>query len=143
VDGLIEHRHPSLAQSLELLARIREEAESRSLRLALCVVDSGGHVIASQRMDGAAPGAMQLAVGKAYTAVLWGMPSGSFMGSTQPGGEDWGFNATDRRTVVYPGGLPLFAEGMLVGGAGASGGAAAEDEECASAAARSLGFSVD
>ena len=46
--------------------------------------------VVSQRMDGAALGALRLAVGKAYTAVLWGMPSGSFTQSTQPGGEDWG-----------------------------------------------------
>ncbi len=65
------------------------------------------------------------------------------MGSTQPGADDWGFNATDRRIVVYAGGLPLFADGQLVGGIGASGGTAAEDEACATAAALSLGFAVE
>jgi uncharacterized protein GlcG (DUF336 family) len=93
-------------------------------------------------MDGAALGAMQLAVGKAYTAVLWGMPSGDFMASTQPGGDDWGWNATDQRIVVYPGGVPLYADGALVGGIGASGGAAAQDEECVKAAALALGFAI-
>jgi uncharacterized protein GlcG (DUF336 family) len=143
MDGLIEHRHPSLDQSLELIAGVRAEGESRSLALAMCVVDGGGHVIASARMDGAALGALQLATGKAYTAVLWGMSSGSFMQSTQPGGEDWGFNVTDPRVVVYAGGVPLYADGALVGGLGASGGTAAQDEECVTAAARSLGFSTD
>jgi uncharacterized protein GlcG (DUF336 family) len=85
------------------VSRVRSEAEARSLALAVCVVDPGGHVIASARMDGAALGAVRLAVGKAYTAVLWGMPTGAFMESTQPGGADWGFNATDDRIVVYAG----------------------------------------
>jgi uncharacterized protein GlcG (DUF336 family) len=143
VDGLVEHRHPSLDQSLELLAVVRAEAESRALALAICVVDAGGHVIASARMDRAALGAMRLAHGKAYTAVLWGAPSGSFMQSTQPGGEDWGFNVTDPSLVVYAGGIPLFADGRLVGALGASGGTAAQDEECVTAAARSLGFGTD
>jgi uncharacterized protein GlcG (DUF336 family) len=143
VDGLVEQRHPSLAQALELLARTRAEAESRSLALAIAVVDAGGHVIASQRMDGAALGAMRLAVGKAYTAVLWGTTSGSFMETTQPGGEDWGFNATDERIVVYAGGVPLLADGRLVGGLGASGGTAAEDEACVTAAALALGFAIE
>ena len=142
VDGLVDARHPSLALALELLARVRAEAEQRSLALASAVVDSGGNVVASQRMDGAALGAMRLAVGKAYTAVLWGTRSGTFMETTQPGGEDWGFNATDDRVVVYAGGIPLLADGVLVGGLGASGGAAADDEACVEAAAVALGFTV-
>ena len=143
MDGLIEHRHPSLTLALELLAVVRAEAEARSLQLAMCVVDAGGHVIASQRMDGAALGAMPLAVGKAYTAVLWGARTGDFTESTQPGGADWGWNTTDARIVVYAGGVPLFADGQLVGGVGASGGSAADDEACVVAAVRTLGFSSE
>ena len=141
--GLVEHSHPSLDLALDLLARARAEAESRSLALALAVVDAAGNVVASQRMDGAALGAMHLALGKAHTAALWGMPSGAFMQSTQPGGEDWGFNIADRRIVVYAGGVPLFVEGRLVGAAGASGGTAEQDEACVAAAARALGFSAE
>ena len=143
MDGLIEQRHPSLALALELLAAVRAEADARSLQLAMCVVDAGGHVIASQRMDGAALGAMRLAVGKAYTAVLWGARTGDFTESTQPGGADWGWNTTDERIVVYAGGVPLFSAGQLVGGVGASGGAAADDEACVVAGVRALGFVVD
>jgi uncharacterized protein GlcG (DUF336 family) len=142
VDGLVETRHPSLEHALELLVRVRAEATARSLTLAACVVDAGGHVVATQRMDGAALGAMRLAVGKAHTAVLWGTSSGTFMETTQPGGEDWGFNVADRRVVVYAGGVPLFDGGDLVGGLGASGGTAAQDEECAVAAARAVGFTI-
>src|SRR5882724_115231 len=140
MDGLIEERRPSLAKALELLAAVRAEADARSLQLAMCVVDAGGHVIASQRMDGAALGAMRLAVGKAYTAVLWGARTGDFTESTQPGGADWGWNTTDERVVVYAGGIPLIVDGLLVGGLGASGGAADEDEACVVAAADALGF---
>jgi uncharacterized protein GlcG (DUF336 family) len=42
--------------------------------------------------------------------------------------------------VVYAGGIPLLADGELVGAIGASGGAATEDEECVLAAASALGF---
>jgi uncharacterized protein GlcG (DUF336 family) len=140
VDGLIERRQISLELALGLLARVREEAVSRDLALAVAVVDPAGNVVASERMDGAALGALQLAIGKAYTSVLWGMPSGDFMQSTQPGGDDWGWNATDPRIVVYAGGVPLFAAGELVGGVGASGGTATEDADCVVAATRSLGF---
>jgi uncharacterized protein GlcG (DUF336 family) len=91
-------------------------------------------------MDGAALGAMPLAVGKAYTAVLWDTPTAAFAASTQPGGADWGWNATDPRIVVYAGGVPLHADGALVGGVGASGATAAEDEACVLAALRAVGF---
>ena len=114
--------------------------ESRGLSLAAAVVDDGGHVVASQRMDGTALGAMKLALGKAYTSVLWETPTAAFMPSTQPGGDDWAWNTTDSRIVVYAGGIPLQVDGELVGGLGASGATAAEDEECVLAAARALGF---
>lgn len=140
VPSLIERKRVSLDLAAALLSRVREEAASRGLSLAVAVVDDGGHLVASQRMDGAALGAMQLAIGKAYTSVLWGAPTGDFMRSTQPGGDDWGWNSTDPRIVVYAGGVPLFVEGELVGGLGASGGTAADDEACVVAAVRSLDF---
>lgn len=137
---LVHQSRPSLALALRLLEGVRAEAETRSLALAMCVVDAGGHVIAEQRMDGAALGALRLAEGKAYTAVLWGTRTGDFTESTQPGGADWGWNTTDPGVVVYAGGIPLLADGALVGGLGASGGLADEDEACVLAAARALGF---
>ena len=140
MDGLLDQRHPSLELALKLLELVRAEASARSLALAACVVDAGGHVIAIERMDGAALGAMRLAEGKAYTAVLWGTRTGDFTESTQPGGADWGWNTTDDRVVVYAGGIPLIVDGLLVGGLGASGGAADEDEACVVAAAQALGF---
>jgi len=140
VDGLVSRRHLSLDLALSLLARVRKEAEIRDLSLAAAVVDTAGHVLASQRMDGTPLGAMQLAIGKAYTAASWATPSGEFSASTQPGGDDWGWNTTDARIVVYAGGIPLLADGELVGAIGASGGTAAEDEECVMAAASALGF---
>jgi uncharacterized protein GlcG (DUF336 family) len=141
--GLVERRHPSLAQALALLERVRGEAEKQSLALAACVVDGGGNEIASQRMDGAALGALALATGKAYTAALWGVRTGEFSASTQPGGADWGFNTTDPRIVVYAGGVPLYAGGELVGALGASGGTAEEDEACVLAAAAAAGFRTE
>lgn len=60
---------------------------------------------------------------------------------TQPGGDDWGWNATDPRIVVYAGGVPLHSDGALVGGVGASGATAAEDEACVLAAVQAGGFS--
>ncbi len=140
MDGLLDRRSVSLDVALALLAAVRDEASARGVALAIAVVDDSGNVVASARMDGAALGAMPLAVGKAYTAVLWDTPTGAFAASTQPGGDDWGWNATDPRIVVYAGGVPLHADGALVGGVGASGATATEDEACVLAAEQALGF---
>ena len=140
MDGLVPRQTISLELALDLLSRIRDEAAARNLSLAIAVVDDGGHLVAGQRMDGAALGAMTLATGKAYTSVLWAAPTGDFMESTQPGGDDWGWNSTDPRIVVYAGGLPLLVDGELVGGVGASGATAAEDAECVTAAMGSMNF---
>ena len=139
--GTVSHNEVSLEQALALLERVRSEATGQGLAVAAAVVDRGGHVVASARMDGAALGAMTLAVDKAYTAVLWGTPTGEFMSSTQPGGVDWGFNTTTGgRVVVYAGGLPLWEDGRLVGGIGVSGGTGEQDEACASAAVAAAGL---
>ena len=140
MDGLIVRRQLSLDLALTLLDHVRDEAARRGLALAGAVVDAAGRPIATQRMDGAALGAAQLADGKAYTAVLWGVPTRDFAQSTQPGGDDWGWNTTDPRIVVYAGGVPLVVDGELVGGLGASGATADEDEACVVAAARAAGF---
>jgi uncharacterized protein GlcG (DUF336 family) len=39
--------------------------------------------------------------------------------------------------------VPLVADGLLVGGVGASGGAAVDDEACVVSAVRALGFSSE
>jgi glc operon protein GlcG len=140
-EGIVGRKEIGLELALRVLAAVREVAASDELAVAAAVVDPGGHVIASARMDGAALGAMKLAVDKAYTAVLWQTPTGYFMSSTQPGGEDWGFNTTsDGRVVVYAGGLPVFDGGELCGGLGVSGGTGAQDEACAARALAALGL---
>ncbi|PIE10463.1 MAG: glcg protein [Rhodobacterales bacterium] len=47
------------------------EAEMKPL--SVVVLDAGGHVIAFEREDGAAPGRFAIAQGKAYGAVMLGM----------------------------------------------------------------------
>lgn len=140
-DGMNDVREIGLEKALALLEHVREAAAREGLAVSAAVCDRGGNAVASARMDGAALGAMALAVDKAYTAVLWQVPTGEFMQSTQPGGVDWGFNTTTGgRVVVYAGGLPIFADGDLAGGIGVSGGTGEQDEACARAALAAVGL---
>src|SRR3954466_12214237 len=54
-----------------------EEARRQGLTLAFAVVDPAGHLVALQRMDGTPWIAPEVALGKAWTAAAWGLPSGS------------------------------------------------------------------
>jgi hypothetical protein len=92
-----QFRQIGIEPALRLLDEVRAEAARQGLLVAAAVADRGGNPVASARMDGAALGAMTLAVDKAYTAVLWEVPTGEFMSSTQPGGADWGLQHHDRR----------------------------------------------
>lgn len=136
-----QFRQIGIEPALRLLAEVRAEAARQGILVAAAVADRGGNAVASARMDGAALGAMALAVDKAYTAVLWEVPTGDFMSSTQPGGADWGFNTTTGgRVVVYAGGLPIFEGGDLLGALGVSGGTGEQDEACARAALAATGL---
>jgi uncharacterized protein GlcG (DUF336 family) len=139
--GMHQFRQIGIEPALRLLDEVRAEAARQGLLVAAAVADRGGNAVASARMDGAPLGAMTLAVDKAYTAVLWEVPTGEFMSSTQPGGADWGFNTTTGgRVVVYAGGLPIVAGGELLGGLGVSGGTGEQDEACARAALAATGL---
>ncbi len=129
---------PDMSHELarRLVSEVHAEAARQGVRLAAAVVDRGGNVVAAGRMDGAQLGAFSLGVDKAFTAVSFGHPTSAWIDSSAPGGTDWGLAGTlGGRAVVFPGGVPLYADGHLVGGLGVSGAASTVDESCAEQAA--------
>lgn len=131
----------SLTDALDLLARVRAAAHHDGLRLAYAIVDSGGNPVVTARDDGAQLGALSLAGDKAYTAVAFGMPTSAWTESSRPGGGDWGLaGSLGGRAIVFPGGVPLFAAGRLVGAVGVSGTVSTDDERCARAGIESSVF---
>lgn len=127
----------------ELLLRgLRDSARTAQVLLAGAVLDRGGNLVACVRMDRAQLGAGALALDKAYTAVAFGHPTRAWVDSSAPGGSDWGLHTTLRgRAVVFPGGLPVFADGQLIGALGVSGAASDVDEKCAQEAITAAGLS--
>lgn len=131
----------TLDAALVILAGARTEAQSRGRALAMVVVDPGGNVVASQRMDGAQLVAMELATDKAYTAVACGEPTELWGECTQPGQSDWGLALSAQgRFIVFAGGLPLRLDGVVVGALGISGGPSDVDRACGVAGLMSAGF---
>lgn len=126
-----------------VLGGLKSEAAAVGQRLAVAVVDRGGNLVAALRMDAAQLGASSLALNKAYTAVAFGLPTGAWAATSMPGASDWGLTATlDGRAVVFPGGVPVYLEGHLIGGVGVSGAKSEIDEACAEKAVAAAGLSI-
>jgi uncharacterized protein GlcG (DUF336 family) len=121
-----------LATATRIVAAAHAEAARRSILVSAAVVDSGGHLVAFGRMDGAEIAGPVLAVDKAYTAVANRIATSELAGLASPGGELFGLHANGGgRFVIFGGGVPIVVEGAIVGGAGVSGASAADDEACA------------
>ncbi len=64
----------SLRKARTIIRKALEEGRRLELKpLSIVVLDAGGHVIAFEREDGAAPGRFGIAQGKAYGSVMLGM----------------------------------------------------------------------
>lgn len=136
---------PDMSQQIAsaLVDAAAQASAERGLALAFAVVDRGGNQVASLRMDGAQLGALGLAIDKAYTAAAFGFPSAAWTESSAPGGSDWGLSTVlGGRIVVFPGGVPVYADGVLIGGLGVSGTASTTDEAVALSAVAAAGLAA-
>ena len=129
---------PTLDEALAMIAAARAHAATLGVAMTFCVVDAAGHQVAFARGDGTALVSVDFAVGKAYTAAAWRMPTSALLGIAQPGAPGFGIN-TVRPYVLASGGVPVVRDGAVVGGFGASGGLPEQDEACALAGAAALG----
>jgi uncharacterized protein GlcG (DUF336 family) len=129
-----------LATAMRIVAAAHAEAVRRSVVVSAAVVDAGGHLVAFGRMDGAEIAGPVLAVDKAYTAVANRIATSELAALAAPGGELFGLHANGGgRFVIFGGGVPIFADGNVVGGVGVSGASTADDEACALAGLAALG----
>ncbi len=113
--------HEEATRALEAgAAKAREIGEPSSL----AIVDAGGNLFAFLRVDDAALSTVEIAQGKAYTALALRSPSGDWLERVQPGAELFGLDACGgrRQFVVFGGGLPIRAGGSVIGAVGVSGG---------------------
>ena len=126
----------ALEKAQALIAAGISEAERQGLKLAFAVVDAAGHLVASARMDGAPWIAPEVALGKAWTAAAYGLPSAA-QGEKMK--ELHAFSAsisaaTGGRYTPQIGGLPVLDGDTVIGAIGASGGTGQQDEDVVRAA---------
>ena len=96
----------------------------------ISVVDSGGHLLAFVRMDGAYHMSLETSLRKAKTAACYGDPTGGLAD-----GVDMKLAVgTDGQRINLPGGLPIIVDGHCIGGVGVGSGTGEQDREVAAAA---------
>ena len=130
----------TLAAASAMIEGAMGESRRAGVALSVAVVDSGGQLVAFERMDGADLVSIGLAQDKAWTALVNRMPTRDLAELVQPGAEFYGYESIARgRTIVFAGGMPLVRNGVLVGGVGVSGGSVAEDQAAVDAAVDAFG----
>jgi len=139
---MLKSAPPAIAGSvtLEEARRVIEAGERRAERIDqpmnIAVVDSGGHLVAHVRMDGAWLGSIDISINKAYTSRVLEIATKDLAKLSQPEEQFYGIHNTNQgRIVIFAGGIPLRRDGRVVGAVGVSGGFAKQDQEVAEAAA--------
>lgn len=117
-----------------------EKAREIGSPSSIAVFDNGRELIAFARMEDALLASAEIAQGKAYTSACLKMPTGELAPLTEPGGPFYGMENTHQRPmVVFAGGVPIEADGEIVGAIGVSGGTGDQDAQVAMAGAGALG----
>ena len=116
----------SLDRALAVIQAAVAEAKKRNWKMNVAVADSGGNLVAFQRMDGAMLASIQIAEHKARAAATFRRPTKVF--------ED-GINIMHLNyllafdgVIASRGGIPLIEQGKIIGAIGCSGGTDSQDE---------------
>ena len=112
-------------------------------QVTVAVVDRSGVTQVVLRDRFAGPHTVSMAEDKAWTAISFRIPTGELAKATQPGSPQSGIRERPRVAAVA-GGLPIEADGALVGGIGVSGAPGGDrDAACASAGIAAIRDSLD
>lgn len=126
---------PTLEQADAAAASRAALAHAVQQRLAVCivVVDAAGAPLALHRMDGARSHTVDLALRKARTAALLGLPTQMLERMAAEG------RSMPSDVVALAGGAPILQDGLAAGAVGVSGASSEADHAIAEAGAAAFG----
>jgi glc operon protein GlcG len=113
------------------------EARKNSWTVAVAVVDPAGDLVYYEKMDNTQLGSASVAVDKARSAALFKRPTKVFQDALASGSDGLRVLAL-HGAIPIEGGIPLLADGKIVGAIGVSGATSAQDAQCAKAGADTL-----
>jgi glc operon protein GlcG len=118
-----------------ILAAARSEAQNNQWPVTIVVVDDGGHPLALERLDGAAPISAYIATEKARTSALGRRESKGYEEMVNGGRTAF---VTAPLLTSLEGGVPIMFDGQVIGAIGVSGVKAEQDAQVAKAGAQAL-----
>ncbi len=134
----------NLNQACTIIDAAIQEGRQHNLEpLSVAVLDSGGHLVAFKREDGASYLRVEIAFGKAWGALGMGFDSREIYERAEKYPTFiTSLTATSQgRIIPSPGGVLIFDGEQLIGAIGISGDTGASDELCAVAGIKATEFS--
>jgi uncharacterized protein GlcG (DUF336 family) len=124
-----------LERALAAITAAVAEAKKHDWKLNVSVVDSGGNLVAFERMDGAQLASITISQHKARAAVSFRRETKVFESGVQQNN----LNMLSLDGVIASrGGIPLVDGGKIVGAIGCSGGTSSQDEVACKAGAATV-----
>ncbi len=127
----------SLEMAKKAMAAAEAEARRNNWPVVIVVIDSGAHLVMLQKLDNAQLASLDIAKGKAVTAVKFRRPSKALEDTVAGGGAGLRILSLDGVTALE-GGIPIIVDGKIVGGIGVSGVLSSQDAQIARAGADAL-----
>lgn len=123
----------SLDEANRIIAGAIAKAEELNIKINVAVCDTGGRLIAFNRMDGAIWAGVYGSQGKAVASAAFGRTSGELQErADQPTPRGIAI-AEGGHMIMGQGGVPVIRNGAVDGACGVGGGTSQEDEDCARA----------
>jgi glc operon protein GlcG len=123
----------TLEEANRILRGALDKAQELGIRISAAVCDSGGRLIAFQRMDNAIWAGVYGSQGKAVASAAFGRTSGEMAPrADQPTPRGIALRSGGEM-IMGQGAVPILRNGVVIGACGVGGGTSQEDEDCARA----------
>jgi len=119
------------------MAAAEAEARKNNWPVAIAIVDSSGHLAAFSKMDNTQHASVEIAIGKATTANSLMRPTKALQDSVAEGGVNLRMLSV-KSLLPVEGGVPIVADGKIIGAVGVSGALGNQDAEVAMAGAAAV-----
>ena len=114
------------------------KAKALNIRISVAVCDTGGRLLAFQRMDNAIWASAYGSQGKAIASAAFGRASGELTERANHPTPAGIAAASGGHMIMGQGAVPILRNGGIDGACGVGGGTAQEDEDCARAGVAAL-----
>ena len=121
----------TLEQAKKVVMGAEAEAKKNNWNVVIVVLDSGGHLVAAQRLDNTQWGSIEVAKEKARSAVALRRPTKVLQDLVAQGGAN--LRLLNIGFSVLEGGIPIVVDGKIIGAVGVSGVTSQQDAQTAQA----------